>query len=166
MKDTVIIICSSSINSINKNFGKQIIKYYPNIDLIDAFEYNVEIYSEEKNKIGIPKKIEEYLDKILQYKNLIFITAEHNGYVPSFFKNILDWSSVSSKGMKYLENKNSIIVCASPGSTGGKNVREFLAKNLLFTGTKVLGTVGVPYYKHDIESKQYIEEIISLLNRK
>jgi chromate reductase, NAD(P)H dehydrogenase (quinone) len=58
---------------------------------------------------------------IAQADLLIIAVPEHNGSIPSFFKNILDWLSRSGEDYRAFHNKAVILLSASPGG-GGESV--------------------------------------------
>lgn len=95
------------------------------------------------------------------------MTPEHNGYLPSFVKNIFDWLSVnkSHNEGKYFYKKLLYIISASPGSTGGETVRDLCSKLLNYSGATIKGTYGIKNYNVDKNIENEIKEICQLISK-
>lgn len=166
MNKILILVGSNSKNSINREVAKQIMKQ-SNADLLELSQYSVDFYSGEKHNAGIPEKILELQDQIDKYEKIVLVTPEHNGYLPSFVKNIFDWLSVnkSHNEGKYFYKKLLYIISASPGSTGGETVRDLLSKLLNYSGATIKGTYGIKNYNVDKNIENEIKEICQLISK-
>lgn len=166
MNKILILVGSNSKNSINREVAKQIKKQL-SADLIELSQYNVDFYSDEKHSTGIPEKILELQNQIDKYEKIVLVTPEHNGYLPSFVKNIFDWLSVnkSHNEGKYFYKKLLYIISASPGSTGGETVRDLCSKLLNYSGATINGTYGVKNYNFEKNIESEIKEICSLISK-
>lgn len=166
MKKILILVGSNSKNSINRQVAKQIMKEVDG-NLIELSNYNVDFYSDEKHASGIPEKILELQNEIDKYEKMVLVTPEHNGFLPSFVKNIFDWLSVNkshNKG-KYFDKKTLYIISASPGSTGGETVRDLCSKLLTYSGATIKGTYGIKNYSLDKNIELDIKEISKLMSK-
>lgn len=166
MNKTLILVGSNSKNSINRHVAKKIMQEV-SADLLELSDYNVDLYSAEKHATGIPAKILELQKEIDKYEKIVLVTPEHNGFLPSFVKNIFDWLSVnkSHNEGKYFYKKLLYIISASPGSTGGETVRDLCSKLLTYSGATIKGTYGVKNYNFDKDIENEIKEIYSLISK-
>lgn len=160
---TILLVASNSPTSINLDVAKKIKDKKPHFELLETKDIEVKIFRQDYLEQSFPKEIESFMNKLLQFDNIVILTPEYNGYLPPHFKNIMDWCSVSKLGMKWLENKNAIIISASPGSTGGSTVREFFSKVLPYTGANVVKTIGLPFYKKENNIDKEINDIIATI---
>lgn len=166
MNKILILVGSNSKNSINRQVAKQIMKEVDS-DLLELSNYNVDFYSAEKHASGIPAKILELQNEIDKYEKIVLATPEHNGFLPSFVKNIFDWLSVnkSHNEGKYFNKKALYIISVSPGSTGGETVRDLCSKLLTYSGATIKGTYGVKNYTVDKNIESDIKEINKLISK-
>lgn len=164
MKNYLIIIGSNSHKSINAKVAYELQKK-TNYDILSLKEYNLPLYSLEIEEKGIPDEIKKLENKLNEYKTIILFTPEHNGYLPSFLKNVFDWLSRDYKYQngQSLINKNLFIVSVSPGSTGGESVRNIASKLLTYSGAKIIGTYGIGSFSDDKDFSKEIEIIQSLI---
>jgi NAD(P)H-dependent FMN reductase len=96
MKNIVSIGGSNSAVSINKKiadftsslFNDSLVKSI-DLSLVELPVYNVQL--EEKS--GIPDFVIEFANQIDVADLLVVSLAEHNGFLSSGFKNLLDWTS-------------------------------------------------------------------------
>ena len=111
---------SSSTNSINKKLAEYAGSLFEKGDVenVDLNDYEVDIFSVDKEKNGIPKKISELAEKIDNSNLLILSLAEHNGSYSAAFKNVYDWLS-RIPNRKALGNKPMLLLATSPGGRGG-----------------------------------------------
>lgn len=161
---TILVIGSNSPTSINLDVAKKIKNKKPEYELLETNNIDVKIFRPDYLEQGFPSQIEQFMNKLIQADNIVFVTPEYNGYLTPHFKNIMDWCSVSKHGMRWLENKNIVIVSASPGSTGGSTVRELFSRILPYTGAKIIQTVGIPFYKPENNIDKEINNIIEVID--
>lgn len=135
---------SNHSGSINHTLVQYATKQIKNIDikLVDLREFDVPIYSInlELNQ-GIPDSIRQ-LKKIIQYGDgFIIASPEHNGSIPAFFKNIIDWLSRIDQNI--FNNKPVVLLSASPGVNGGRTNLEHLAQLMPFWGAQIIDRVSI-----------------------
>ncbi|WP_033159893.1 NADPH-dependent FMN reductase [Mycoplasmoides alvi] len=160
MNDYLIIVGSNSPNSINNKIAMQL-QNKINCDLIYLKDYDVPLYSIMIENQGIPKLIKDLENRLKKYKTIILFTPEHNGYLPSFVKNIFDWLSrdFNFKNGQYFNDQSLFIVCVSPGPSGGESVRKISSNLLKYSGAKIIGTYGIGSYSDDKNFNYDIQKI-------
>ncbi|WPL39074.1 NADPH-dependent FMN reductase [Malacoplasma iowae] len=161
---TILVVASNSPTSINLDVAKKIKEKFPQVSIYETKDLDVIMFRQDYIEKSFPDAINSFMKTLLENDNIVFITPEYNSYLPPHFKNIMDWASVSPLGMKWLPNKNALIVSASPGSTGGSTVREFFGRTLPYTGVNLIKTIGIPLYTKDKNIDDIINEIGSALN--
>src|SRR5690554_5664242 len=108
MKRILIFAGSNNPDSINR----KIVEYAASrlnvmeSTLLDLTDYPLPIYSPRAEKEeGVPESALR-LNRVFQkHDGFIISVPEHNGSVPAFFKNALDWLSRSQKNYRVLEGK-------------------------------------------------------------
>lgn len=89
------------------------------VTLIDLRDYDAPIFSEDLEKeSGVPESIQKLKDVFDGHDAFMIASPEHNGMMPAFFKNIMDW--LSRTGGKIFQDKPVLLMSASPGPRGGQ----------------------------------------------
>lgn len=108
---------------------------------IDLGDYALPLMSLDiERESGQPEaalRLQEVFDA---HAGFLIVTPEHNGGMPVFLKNAIDW--LSRKERKVFGGKPALILSASPGPRAGTDVRaatEFIVNRL---GGNVVGTAG------------------------
>ncbi|MFO7867857.1 MAG: NADPH-dependent FMN reductase [Bacteroidales bacterium] len=158
MKHILFFSGSNSSASINT----EVVKYAAALSThqkqyIDLREYDTHIYSadSEKNN-GVPAHIHTLVEKFRQADGFILACPEHNGSLPAFFKNIIDWMSRIEKNI--CGDKPVLLLTTSPGKTGGETVNKTLQTLLPRWGAQSVIALKIPAY-HSVNSA---EEYFSL----
>lgn len=119
-----------------------------NTELIQLSDYNFPMYSLAQEKAGFPDHLIGLREKIAQASALIVAVPEHNGSVPAFFKNILDWLSRYQSEYKIFSGKKVFVLSVSPGS-GGKNSIHHAKDILTRMGAVVEQCITISdFYQH------------------
>ena len=123
------------------------------IDLVDLNDYEMPIYSPEREAAGIPQQAQDFFAKIGAADGLIISLAEYNGSYATAFKNIFDWCSRID--MKMFQEKPMVLMATSPGPNGGRNVHGAAMSGFPFYGGNIVaGFQFGPFAKHfDTETK-------------
>ncbi|HKJ41119.1 MAG TPA: NAD(P)H-dependent oxidoreductase [Sunxiuqinia sp.] len=112
------------------------------VEVVNLREFNVPIYGiDQENSTGIPRSIFILKEKLQSASGFIIASPEHNGSMPAFFKNIIDWLSRIDQNI--FNNKPTILFSASPGANGGKTNLAHLAKLMPFWGAEVIETFSI-----------------------
>lgn len=156
---------ANSKNSINRKFAKAL-EQQLNAELIELVDYQVDFYCEDLEKDHFPEKIKSLVRKLHDHKTLIFVTPEHNGFVPAFAKNTIDWMTRDTQYGKnqFLKELDGIICCVTPAAkSGGKTVLELLTKFFSFSGLNVKGAVLVNGYHDGFDFQPFITDVQKLI---
>jgi NAD(P)H-dependent FMN reductase len=118
---------SNSTQSINKRLALHAARVLNDdvaadvaIETLDLNDYEMPIYSPERDQAGIPQLAHDFYAKISAADGLIISFAEHNGTYTAAFKNIFDWCSRIE--MKMFQDKPVLVMATSMGGRGGQTV--------------------------------------------
>lgn len=116
-------------------------------ELLDLNDYEMPIYSPERQAAGIPQHAQAFFDKIGAADALIISLAEHNGSYSAAFKNIFDWCSRIDMAM--FQQKPVLVMATSPGPGGGQHVHGAAMGAFPFFGANVVsGFQFGPFGEH------------------
>lgn len=150
MKNIIAFSGSNSSSSINEQVLNYVVKVAGEAEVIQLMDYEIPMYSIDlEQSSGVPADIIVLQEKIMLADAVIMTTPEHNGLMPAFFKNILDW--LSRTGVKYLENKPVIVMSVSPGGGGGQNAGDYVQKIIGYAGANVVGRFVVPRFNANFD---------------
>ncbi|PSU51625.1 NADPH-dependent FMN reductase [Photobacterium frigidiphilum] len=141
---------SQSIHSvlINTLAAKAISTQVTTINLMD---FELPMYGIDVESNGIPETLIKLKKIMSEYDALIIASPEHNGSMPVFLKNVIDWlSRIAEPGQSFFgSNKTPILlVSASPGENGGATNLKIMAELMPWWGADVKGTYSLGHY-HD-----------------
>lgn len=96
----VVFAASNSTDSINKRLALHAAKILQDefkadveLEVLDLNDYEMPIYSPEREALGIPQRAQDFYDTLGASDGVIISLAEYNGSYTAAFKNIFDWSS-------------------------------------------------------------------------
>lgn len=172
MGNILAISGSNSTNSINQLLLEYAVNSAENLDItmIHLTNFEAPIYSSKiEQEQGFPDSIQELYELIKKHDAFIIAVPEHNGLMPAFFKNIMDWLSRVER--KFFNNKPIVLLSTSPGVGGGRRGLEILKNFIGYFDGKVFGTFSLPlfYESFDKEISKIInthkaDELSELLN--
>ena len=148
---------SSSKESINL----QLVNYVAGkldgheIEILDLNDYEMPIYSIDREQEGIPEPAARFAGKIDAADFLLISLAEHNSTYTTAFKNIFDWIS-RIKDRKAFGEKNMFLMSTATGPGGGKNVMNAAVNRMPFSGGNVVDTFMLPKFKENFSSEEGI----------
>lgn len=158
MKKIIAFSGSNSNNSINQSLIKATAQLVSNaeVEILNLMDYPAVIFSvaEETNN-GFPQTMVDLKDKLSEADGFIISTPEHNGSLPAFFKNAIDWLSRQSRAV--LNNKPTVFLSTSPGGRGGKSALEHLVNIMPHQGAKVVGSRPLGNFNEKVINNQLIE---------
>lgn len=163
MKEVIAFSGSNSSTSINQDLINKIADQKDNVHVMDLTKFDIPLFSVDLEKEnGIPSGVEELVNQIKKYSKVIISTPEHNGALPAFFKNILDW--ISRHELKFLEDKKVIILSTSPGKRGGIEALHALENQLnRYSGANIIHKQPIGNYQEKVKDNKLIEEIKNVL---
>ncbi len=156
MKKIIAFGASSSKSSINKQLATYAANQFENttIEILDLNDYEMPIFSIDKEKNGIPQLAHDFYNKIGTADLIIISFAEHNGVYSTAFKNIFDWTS--RVNMKVFQDKPMFLLATSPGTRGGSTVLEIAKNRFPFQGGIVKGSFSLPSFGENFDAEKGI----------
>jgi len=142
-KKVLAIPGSNSIGSINRKLLNHIVTMLDKAkgEVVDINDYSLPLFSVDiNNEKGLPKPALDFKALMEESDGFILSFAEYNGSYSSAFKNLLDWLSVIEG--KLFEQKPVLLMCATPGEKGGKNVLHAANTYFPYMGADIIGTVS------------------------
>ena len=156
MKKIIAFGASSSETSINKQLVTYAANQFENttVDILDLNDYEMPIFSIDKEKNGIPKLAHDFYNKLGTADLIIISFAEHNGVYAAAFKNIFDWTS--RVNMKVFQDKAMFLLATSPGPRGGSTVLEIAKNRFPFQGGIIKGSFSLPSFGENFDAEKGI----------
>lgn len=156
-------ILAFAASSSSKSINKQLVSHAADvlkadiitdadIDIIDINDYEMPIYSSDREETGgIPDLAHQFLTKIGDADALLISYAEHNGNYSAAYKNLFDWAS--RVGGKVFQDKPMVILATSPGPGGASNVLNIAKTSAPHFGADVKADLSVAsfYDVFDVE---------------
>ncbi len=150
-KKIIAFGASSSKNSINKKLATYTANLFENakVEILDLNDYEMPVFSVDKEANGFPKEAQAFLDKIAEVDLLVVSMAEHNGNYTAAFKNILDWTSRING--KVFQGKTMLLMATSPGARGGKSVLDISKDRFPRHDANLVGTFSLPSFYENFD---------------
>lgn len=159
---------STSSTSINRELVKFVLKSFPEdeINLLDLNDFEMPIFSVDKEKKGFPEQANQFLAEIASCDVIICSMAEHNRNFTAAFKNLFDWCSRINS--KVFQDKKMFLMSTSPGGFGGGNSMAIAQKNFPDWGAIIIESFSLPkfYENFDAENGVINPELLKELNDK
>ena len=148
-KQTKIIAfaASNSQRSINKQLLNFAIEQLANaeVEVIELSSFTTPIYSPAiEAQLGIPKSIQSLHRKFAEASAFLIASPEHNGLMPAFFKNIIDW--LSRIDTQVFNSRPVALISTSPGARGGAGNLRILSDVMVWWGAQIMGTYSLPSF--------------------
>lgn len=150
----VVFAASNSTQSINKRLAihaatilRDELLTPVDIEVLDLNDYEMWIYSPERESQGIPQPAQDFYDKLGAADGVIISLAEYNGTYTAAFKNIFDWSSRVK--MKVFQDRPVMLMATSMGGRGGQNVLAAAMGGFPHFGAKIASNFNFgPFHEH------------------
>ena len=144
---------SYSVNSINREWARYVASQISkdSFEVLDLNDYDLPVYTVEKEKGGIPKAVGSFISKLNSADLLIISFAEYNGSYTAGFKNLFDWASVHT--LKMFAGKKMILLSTAPGPHGGETVLNAAIDRFPRHGGEIIGTMILPRNKENFDPK-------------
>lgn len=170
MKKIIAFGASNSETSINKQLATYAANQFENtsIEILDLNDYEMPIFSIDKEKNGIPQLAHDFYNKLGTADLIIISFAEHNGVYTTAFKNIFDWTS--RVNMNVFQDKPMFLLATSPGPRGGSTVLEIAKNRFPFQGGIIKGSFSLPsfYENFDVVNgiihPEYKNQLLEIVN--
>lgn len=128
------------------------------IQVLDLNDYEMPIYSPERNQEGIPAKALAFNQLLKESDALIIGLAEHNGTFSTAFKNIFDWGSRADKAL--FQQKPMFLLSTSPGPRGGQFVMESAKTIFPFFGGNIQSHFSLPSFQENFKDGNIINDTL------
>ncbi|NRA82494.1 MAG: NAD(P)H-dependent oxidoreductase [Gammaproteobacteria bacterium] len=159
MKKILAFSGSNHSQSIHQNLiniaASKVIKN--EVTVIDLNDFPLPIYSIDIESQGIPEEVKRLRQIMIEHDALIIASPEHNGSMPAFLKNVIDWlSRATGPGLPFFgETKKPVLLLStSPGETGGATNIKTMSELMPWWGGDVKGTYSLgSYHKKFIDGK-------------
>jgi chromate reductase, NAD(P)H dehydrogenase (quinone) len=165
----VVLAASNSTTSINKRLAMHAAKVLQDefkapveIEVLDLNDYEMPIYSPEREAQGIPQLAQNFYAELGAADGVIISLAEHNGAYTASFKNILDWCSRIK--MKIFQNRPVMLLATSIGGHGGQNLLAVAMRDFPKLGANITSNFSFgPFKEHfDRQADQLITPELAL----
>jgi len=165
----VVFAASNSTQSINKRLALHAVsilqdefKSQVKIKALDLNDYEMPIYSPEREAQGIPQLAKNFYAELGAADGVIISLAEHNGAYTASFKNILDWCSRIK--MKIFQNRPVMLLATSIGGHGGRNLLAVAMRDFPKGGANITSHFSFgPFKEHfDRQADQLITPELAL----
>lgn len=158
MKNIVAFSGSNSSKSINQQLVHIASKMVEGakVQIINIRDYTAVVYGQdEEEENGFPDSMVELRKVIQSADGFIVSSPEHNGSMPTAFKNTIDW--LSRMGGKVFNDKPVVFLSTSPGARGGASVMAHLLAIMPHQGAKVVGSHSVGSFYDKVPHGELIE---------
>lgn len=140
---------SRSINLTLVKFAASMLQH-ADVELIDIASYSAPIYSADtEHEIGIPNCIQALHRKFREADAFVIASPEHNGLMPAFFKNTIDW--LSRIDQQVFNSRPVALLSTSAGSRGGAGNLRILAQVMVWWGAQIIGTYSLASYNEKFD---------------
>lgn len=158
MNTIVAFGASSSTQSINKQLAQWAADQIKDaqINFLDLNNFEMPIYSVDKERNGVPEKAERFKAAISEAQGIIISFAEHNGSYSTAFKNVFDWMSRLEKPI--WSNKPMLLLATSPGPRGAQSVLATATNSFPHQGGVVTGSFSLPSFGQNFNQTDGITE--------
>ncbi|MFV8457582.1 NADPH-dependent FMN reductase [Vibrio owensii] len=116
------------------------------VNTIDLNDFELPMYGLDVEGQGIPENAHKLRATLNEYDAIIIASPEHNGSMPAFLKNAIDWlSRVAPQGTSFFGDtkKPVLLVSTSPGANGGATNIKTMAELMPWWGGDVKGTYSL-----------------------
>lgn len=151
------LVAFAASNS-RKSINKQLVSYAAGlvegieVEVLDLNDYEMPIYSSDREEEdGFPEQAHQFREKIASADGLLISFAEHNGSYTAAYKNIFDW--VSRIDRKVYQDKPIVMMAASPGPGGARNVLSTAVSAAPHFGGQVLADISIASFYDAFDSE-------------
>ncbi|MCG7587495.1 NADPH-dependent FMN reductase [Photobacterium sp. OFAV2-7] len=152
MKKILAFSGSNHSQSIHNNLVRSLAaKVTQNeVTIIDLKDFDMPMYGIDEESQGIPTKAFELRQIMNEHDALVIASPEHNGSMPAFLKNVIDWLSRAAKpGQPFFgdSKKPVLLVSTSPGPNGGATNLKTMTDLMPWWGGDVKATFSLGSYQ-------------------
>ena len=136
------ILLSITLESLNKKMN-----WNTKIENIN----DIPLYNQDIEDIGMPSSVKTLRNNVQESNLIIFFTPTYNSSYSGIIKNIIDWLS---RPPNCLNKKYGLVICATPGISGGLLSYMNLNQIIFHLGMKIFNQprILVPNIEKKISS--------------
>ncbi len=130
------------------------------VTVLNLVDFPLPIYSEDLQlELGIPQKAVELYQIFAEADGFVIAVPEHNGLMPAFFKNVIDWLSRIDRIIFY--QKPVMLLSTSDGSNGGNSSLQVLFDRIPFWGAYLVSSYSLPHFRQhfNLEKKEIVNDV-------
>ncbi len=145
---------SNSSTSRNRRLLEYCLRSFADEDLqyIDLRDYPLPLYCYDLEVAGQwPENLFTLKEMFQSSDAFIIASPEHNGQMPVFLKNTLDWLSRMYKPI--FGAKPVFLLSTSTGSNGGKSNLQILKRLMPLWGAKIETSFSLPFFDDHFDSE-------------
>lgn len=154
------IVCFGGSNS-SESINQKLIEYIAvnNSNIADFKIVNLRKHAaplfgvDEFEENGIPQTIVELMEVLKTADALLISVAEHNGSITAALKSTFDW--LSKLEGKFLLNKPTIFLSASPGARGGASALKHMLDIMPYRGADIKGSMAIGNFNDIFENQEF-----------
>ncbi|WP_286234011.1 NADPH-dependent FMN reductase [Thalassotalea sediminis] len=131
------------------------------VTVLDLNDYPLPMYGLDVQAQGFPESATKLRELMSGYDALIIASPEHNGSMPAFLKNVIDWlSRLTTPGNPFFGDtvKPVLLMSTSPGPTGGATNIKTMAELMPWWGGEVKGTYSLGGFFDKYTDGQFDQE--------
>jgi len=112
---------------------------------------DIQLYNQDVEDIGMPSSVKTLRNNVQESDLIIFSTPTYNSSYSGVIKNIIDWLS---RPPNCLNKKYGLVICATPGISGGLLSYTNLNQIIFHLGMKIMNQpkILVPNIENKISS--------------
>lgn len=140
---------TNSCHSINQQLLIYLTKQIKqlSVELIPYTTFNLPIYSIDMEQfVGIPESIKCFAQQLRISDGLILSIPEHNGNVPAYFKNLIDWLSRTDR--QFLSHTKVCLLVTSSQLEGGRQVLRIMSNCIHSFGGEITAQLPLSSFQH------------------
>lgn len=145
---------SNSKKSINKRLATHAAGLVEGgqVEVLDLNDYELPLFGvDREEELGSPELAKDFFAKIGDSDALVVSFAEHNGSYSAAYKNLFDWCSRIDQ--KVFQNKPMVVLAASPGPGGARNVLAAAVGSAPHFAGDVRAQMSVPSFHDNFDSE-------------
>ncbi|MBL1210289.1 NAD(P)H-dependent oxidoreductase [Geminocystis sp. GBBB08] len=139
MKISIIVASNNKNLALAHQLNKIALEMGQTTQIIDLVEEDLPLYTPKvQAQYGIPHKVTQLAQTLINTDGMIFVAPEYNGSIPPTLNNAIAWLSVSGDDWRGCFNGKPAIVATYSGG-GGQYVLLAMRSQLSYIGMNVVG---------------------------
>lgn len=165
MKISIIVASNNKNLILAHELNKIALAMEQKTQIIDLVEEDLPLYSPKvQAEYGIPEKVKQLAETLINTEGMIFVAPEYNGSIPPTLNNVIAWLSVSGNDWRSCFNGKPAIIATYSGG-GGQYVLLAMRTQLSYIGMNVIGRQILTNSEKPLNldsAKEVIKQLINL----